>query len=321
MTSHVIDGMPGAPYDAVRTSAPNFDDGAYGMWGRRELDVAPHGRIAWLEQGAGQVALFLHGFPLNAWQWRGVLERLAPHRRCIAPDFMGLGYSEVPDGTDLSPMAQARMLMALLDRLGVGRVDLVANDSGGAIAQLVAATWPERVRTLLLSNCDVHTNCPPPALAPMIAAAHAGVLADQFIQRNLDEPGFAQGAEGLGGLAYTRPHELSDETVAHYFAPLVSSPLRKAQFHQYLLALEANPLLAVEPALRSFWRPVRMVWGSADPLFPLEWAYWLDRLFIRSQGVRVVPGARLFFPEEEPDLVAEEALSLWTHDAGVLVGG
>src|ERR1700751_1686196 len=60
---------------------------------RRFADL-PMGRIAYVERGRGPVALFLHGFPLNGYQWRGALERLSKYRRCIAADFMGLGYTE-----------------------------------------------------------------------------------------------------------------------------------------------------------------------------------------------------------------------------------
>jgi haloalkane dehalogenase len=59
-------------------------------------------------------------------------------------------------------------------------VDLVGSDSGGAIAQLFVARYPERVRTLLLTNCDVHQDSPPPAVLPVIAA-RAGTFADQIL--------------------------------------------------------------------------------------------------------------------------------------------
>src|SRR5882724_3045597 len=49
------------------------------------------GRIAYVERGSGKAAMFLHGFPLNSFQWRGAIERLAPYRRCVAPDFLALG--------------------------------------------------------------------------------------------------------------------------------------------------------------------------------------------------------------------------------------
>src|SRR5271165_7382973 len=64
------------------------------------------GRIAYVERGRGPVALLLHGFPLSSFQWRGVINHLSAHRRCLAPDFMGLGYSEVAAEQSVAPAAQ-----------------------------------------------------------------------------------------------------------------------------------------------------------------------------------------------------------------------
>src|SRR4051812_39466012 len=63
---------------------------------RRYSEIS-FGKIAYVERGSGEPALFLHGAPLNGFQWRGAMDRLSAHRRCIAPDFMGLGYSQVPE--------------------------------------------------------------------------------------------------------------------------------------------------------------------------------------------------------------------------------
>jgi haloalkane dehalogenase len=54
-----------------------------------------------------------------------------------------------------------------------------------------------------------------------------------------------------------------------------------------------------------------MVWGTNDQLFDVSWAAWLDRTLPRSRGVRLVEGAKLFFPEEMPELIAAEARQLW----------
>lgn len=280
----------------------------YAAW-RRFADT-PFGRVAYVEQGTGPAALFLHGFPLNGFHWRGSLERLAPHRRCIAPDFMGLGYTEVPDQQDLSPQAQADMLVALLDRLEVSSVDLVANDSGGTIAQLFVARHPARVRTMLLTNCDVHENCPPPQMRNSINAAKAGTY-DQKMQRHLDDPVYARSEKGIFGSAYMTPANVADAAIEYYFNPLVASPRRKAQLNRYLAELESNPLLAIEPALRRLKTPTRMLWGTADPLFPITWANWLDQALPGSRGVRRVEGGKLFWPEELPEVVADEARALW----------
>jgi len=269
------------------------------------------GNIAHVERGSGPAALFIHGYPLNGFQWRGALERLAAHRRCLAPDLLGLGYTETPAEQSLAPTIQATMLVEWLDALGVDAVDVVANDSGGAIAQLLVAHHAGRVRSLLLTNCDVHENSPPAALGPVIAQARAGVLADEFLVPQLRDPARARASEGLGGLAYTSPANLTDDAITYYFAPLVGTPIRRAQFNRYAADFAPNPLLAIEPVLRRSTVPARMLWGTGDFLFDAAWADWLDRALPRSRGVRRIEGAKLFFPEEMPDVVAEEARLLW----------
>src|SRR5271167_417866 len=81
------------------------------------------GRTACVERGSGQAALFLHGFPLNSFQWRGVLSRLSAYRRCVAPDLMGLGYTQVNASQSVAPLAQVAMLTAVLDSLSISTVD------------------------------------------------------------------------------------------------------------------------------------------------------------------------------------------------------
>jgi haloalkane dehalogenase len=277
----------------------------------RRFAETPFGKIAYVERGSGETALFLHGFPLNGFQWRGAIERLSGIRRCIAPDFMGLGYSEIPEGQSVAPDAQVAMLTSLLDSLSISSVDLVANDSGGAVAQLFAARHPKRVRTLLLTNCDVETDSPPPALLPVIEMARAGTFVSKWLAPWVADKTLARSAEGLGGQTYTFRANPTDEAVDYYLAPLVSSPQRKAQVHAYAIALEPNALAGVEPALKRCAAPARIVWGTGDDIFSQKSPDYLDRIFPQSRGVRRVDGAKLFFPEEFPDIIAEEAQRLW----------
>jgi pimeloyl-ACP methyl ester carboxylesterase len=276
---------------------------------RRYADL-PFGRIAYVERGAGAAALFLHGAPLNGFQWRGALDRLAPYRRCIAPDFMGLGYSQVPEDQSVAPAAQVAMLAALLDVLGAGQADIVASDSGGAVAQMFLARFPARVRTLVLTNCDTEPNSPPPAIQPVLDMARAGTLADDTAKW-LTDGNLARAT--FGAAVYHDPALLTDDIVAYYAAPMVSTPLRRRQYHAFHNALAPNPLAGIEAALRRSAVPVRMVWGTSDTIFPIADAAYLDRIFPRSRGIRRVPKGKLFFQEEFPDVIAEEVLHLWTE--------
>jgi haloalkane dehalogenase len=282
----------------------------------RRFVETPFGRIAYVERGAGPAALFLHGFPLNGFQWRGALDRLSSSRRCIAPDFLGLGFTEVASGQSVAPDAQVEMLIALLDELCVSSVDLIANDSGGAVAQLFVARYPSRVRTLLLTNCDVENDSPPAAILPVIELARVGKFADEWLAPWLADKALARSAEGLGAMCYTYPANLTDEAIEYYLSPLLRSRESKARLHAYASALEPNPLAGIEATLKRCMAPTRIVWGTGDEIFSPKSPNYLHRTFPNSRGVRTVDGAKLFYVEEFPDLIAEEARRLWG-----LIGG
>ena len=290
-------------------AASQADDAIWYDKERRFVEL-PFSRVAYVERGRGPVALFIHGWSLNGYQWRGALERLHPHRRCLAPDLMGSGSTQTPSEQAVSPATQATMLGQLLDKLEIDEVDLVANDSGGLIAQLFLAKFPKRVRTLLLTNCDVDENSPPPQFLPFVEKAKKGTLVDEFVVPQFHDKKLARSANGVGAF-YTYPERLSDETIEIYFRPFAETPLKRTQLNQFSIAMETNPLVAIREELRSWKGAARTVWGLKDPLFPVKWAEWLDRTLPGSLGVRKVEEANLFFPEEMPDLIAEEARGLW----------
>jgi pimeloyl-ACP methyl ester carboxylesterase len=163
---------------------------------RKTVDT-PSGRIAFIEKGDGPAALFVHGVPLNGYHWRHAIGELADLRRCVAPDLMGLGYSKVGPDQKLDFEAQAQMLLEFLDALGIETVDLVGNDSGGAVAQILDTTAPGRIRSLTLTNCDTHDNWPPEAFLPIVKLGKAGHFG-QALAGLLANPDAARSAQGLG---------------------------------------------------------------------------------------------------------------------------
>lgn len=295
----------------ARGDVPSDGESAARWNAERRFAQTAAGRIAYVERGSGAPALFLHGFPLNGFQWRGVIARVESSRRCLAPDLLGLGFTEVGPGQPVAPADQMRMLLELLDQRSMPVVDVVANDSGGAVAQLLLAHHPERVRSLLLTNCDVETDCPPAAVLPVIEMAKAGTYVERWLAPWLADGTLARSKDGLGGMTFSFPTHPTDEALEMYLGPLVRTPRGQAQVNAYTIALEANALAGVEPLLRRSRVPARIVWGTADTIFSPENPGYLDRVLPGSRGVRNVPGARLFFPEEFPDLVAQEADRLW----------
>src|SRR5258708_24045369 len=169
---------------------------------RRNVQTAS-GRISYVEQGSGPVALFVHGVLLNSHLWRHQLADLSDIRRSIAVDLLAHGDTEITPNQDVSVTANAKMLKEFLDALKIDQVDLVGNDSGGGISQIFAALYPERVRSLTLTDCDTHDNWPPEAFKPFLAMAAGGGLRGTLDAMLSDNNAFRD--ENAFGPAYEQP--------------------------------------------------------------------------------------------------------------------
>ena len=269
---------------------------------KRKVET-PHGRTAYLDVGAGEPIVFLHGFPLNALHWRGVIGQLSHRWRCIAPDLLGLGDSEPAEGAALDFTEQAAMVLAFARALDLPSFHLVGNDSGGAIAQIIAANAGDRIKSLTLTNCDVDENVPPPAFAQAHALAKNGLLGTA-VGGMLTNLALARSDFGLGA-GFENGEHITPELVEAYIAPLMATPARQAMINRYVAAFAASHLVAVRDALKRLRTPTQILWGTDDVFFSLDDARWLQRTIPTVQRLVEAPGARLFFCEERPGWVAE----------------
>ena len=146
-------------------------------------------------------------------------------------------------------------------------------------------------------------------MKPTIEEARQGLLIER-LARQIQDPRIAQTQEGLG-VVYTAPSFVTPALVDVYLRPLVSSPIKRRQCQSYGVAFEPSPLPRIEAQLKRSQIPARMLWGTGDPLFTKDWAEWLNKILPKAKGIRYVDGAKLFFTEEFPDIVAEEARRLW----------
>ena len=267
----------------------------------RHTAATRFGEISYLDLGAGPTALFVHGIATNAYLWRHVMEALSGQRRCIAIDLPLHGQSPVTAEQNLSLSALAAGLDEFCAALGLTGIDLVANDTGGAVAQIFAARHPQRLSTLTLTNCDTVDNLPPEDFKPMIELAAAGNLAPSAVAMfaNLEAAArvsFASGYENLD--------RIDRDVIRSYLEPCFGTIERARHFERLLVALDAGDLQAVMPRLRELTVPTLVVWGTGDAFFDVSWAYWLRDTIPGATRVVTVDGARLFFPEERPmDLV------------------
>lgn len=104
--------------------------------------------------------ILIHGFASSNLVWSKVLLDLAATGfRVIAPDLLGYGYSGKPREFDYTIKSQARMIVGLLERLGIDQAFVVGSSYGGAVAATIAIDNPGAVKKLVLVGA-VSNNAP-----------------------------------------------------------------------------------------------------------------------------------------------------------------
>ncbi|HEX3123245.1 MAG TPA: alpha/beta hydrolase [Rhodanobacteraceae bacterium] len=273
---------------------------------RRQIET-PSGTIGYAEQGRGRVALFVHGVLLNGYLWRHQLAQLSDVRRCIAVDLLAHGNTEISATQDVSVTANAQMLAQFLDALEIDQVDLVGNDSGGGICQIFAALYPDRLRSLALTNCDAHDNWPPDAFKPFVAMVAAGGLAETLGSMLADKNAYRSALAP----AYERPDDVADETIETYLRPLVRSKQHTRNMERFVNAFDCRHTVQIEKQLKCVQAPTLIAWGTDDIYFDLKWSRWLADAIPGTRKRVEFPSARIFFPEERPQEFNAELRAHW----------
>jgi pimeloyl-ACP methyl ester carboxylesterase len=260
------------------------------------------GRIHYREAGEGPAVVFVHGFGVNGTLWDPVAGRIAPHARCILPDWpLGSHPEAMRADADLSPAGVARLISEFLAALDLDDVTVVGNDSGGAVCQILVTEHPERIGGLVLTNCDCFENFPPAEFKAMVTLmkvpGFAALLANSLRIRAVRRSRRVYGAltekpldDGLL-LGWTRP-QVADRGVRRDAARFGA----QADNRLTIRAAERMPELDI---------PALLVWGTADPFFPVAHARRLAELIPDSRLVEL-PGARTFVSLDRPGEVARE---------------
>jgi len=90
--------------------------------------------MAYVDTGAGDPVVFLHGNPTSSYLWRNIIPHVVGERRCLAPDLVGMGDSGKLSCGTYRFVDHARYLDAWFDALGLTRnVVLVVHDWGSAL--------------------------------------------------------------------------------------------------------------------------------------------------------------------------------------------
>jgi pimeloyl-ACP methyl ester carboxylesterase len=247
----------------------------------------------------GRPVVFIHGYSMGASLWGPLSERLAARGfSCLAPTWpLGAHTEAMLEGVELTMEGIAAIVGELLDALALDDVVLVGNDTGGAIAQVVATSTPERVGALVLTSCDAFEHFPPPILKPLIAAAKAGPAYDAAIQPLRTRFGRKR---GFGALA----HADIDKLVTEWVKPALNDRRVRNDLRRLTASLNSETTVRAAARLPEFTKPALIAWSADDAFFPLGDGRRLAAALPNAR-LEVIVNARTFSMIDQPDRLAE----------------
>jgi pimeloyl-ACP methyl ester carboxylesterase len=262
----------------------------------------PQGRIHYRESGSGEPIVFMHGLLVNGLLWRKVVPLLEADFRCIVPD-LPLGSHPEPmlADADLSPPGLAGIVDRFIESLGLERVTLVANDTGGAIAQITAANHPERIGRLVLTNCDAFENFLPPAFRPLQWTARVPGLLTVALQGMRLDLLRRRSPMAFGWLI---KHDLKAAPLDEWMRPFLSNRGIRRDTVKVLRGIHPRYTIEAAERLQSADRPTLIAWAEEDRFFKIAFA---ERLAASIPGARLerIPDSYTFVSEDQPERLAE----------------
>lgn len=268
--------------------------------GQQRRVELPQGPISYREAGSGEPLVFVHGLLVNGDLWRKVVPGLSRDYRCITPDWpLGSHLPAMKPDADLTPAGIADIIAAFLETLDLERVTLVANDSGGAISQLVVTRHPERIGRLVLTSCDAFEVFPPTMFKPLgVVARLPGsvfVMSQSMRIRAFQQLPFAFGA--------LTNDPIDTRVLDSYLLPARQSADVRRDLRKFLTSISSRYTLEAAPKLASFNRPVLLAWDDEDRFFKWELAQRLAKAFPNAR-LEKIEGSKTFIPEDQPETLA-----------------
>lgn len=251
------------------------------------------GDIRYIDEGAGDPLVLVHGIPTSSFLWRHMIKDLSAYGRVIAPDLPGFGFSDPPQNGDYSISNYARLLESFLEALSIEPATLICHDYGGPIVMTYALRNPEKYKKLIILDTFLHNDLPPLPLSMKIAGIRP----------------FGEIFMGLGGESIARTglmdgvtdnSLISEDIVKRYYLPEgTPEKLNKTMLGTLRVDYEKD-IGFIEKNIGTIEKPTLIIWGDKDKFLPL---YLGKRILqnIRGSKLEVIPNCGHFVPEEKPE--------------------
>jgi len=264
------------------------------------FDLNPY-KLHYLDEGEGEVLLFLHGNPTWSFYYRSLIQNFQGRYRCVAPDHIGCGFSDKPQDYSYTLTTHIDNLEKLVGFLGLKNITLMVHDWGGAIGMGLAVRKPELIKRLVLFNTASFLSMDIPLRIGLCRMPLLGTILIRYL--NL----FVRGVLRFG---LKRRKRLTQNVRAGYLAPYDTFENRIAnlKFVQDIPMEQAVPSYSViqyiERNLKQFdGYPILIIWGIEDFCFNVKFLNKWREIFPRAEVREVCNAGHLVVEDASDEII------------------
>lgn len=262
--------------------------------------------VEYADTGTGRTVVFVHGVYVAGAVWNDVVAEVGEGFRCVVPTWPLGAHSTPTHGADLGAQAAARRIVHFMEALDLTEVTVVANDTGGGLVLTALGDTTldtSRIARLVLTNCDSYEHFPPGVFAQIVKLCRfSPALGGAIVRLLATGPGQAL---FLNAVCHRVPAKHRQREV---FGAFATSMAARRDAVAVTASLDPALTLRAASAIEAFGRPVILVWGTDDDLFPLEHGRRLRDAFPNASLIEI-PDCSAFVMLDAPARLAEAICS------------
>jgi len=261
-------------------------------------------RLHYVDEGAGEPILLLHGEPTWSFLYRKLIPTLTGQGRCVAPDYFGFGRSDKPTERGwYSYDRHAASIRRVVQELDLRGLTVVVQDWGGPIGFRLCVDEPERVARLVVLNTGIGARAPSEEwlrFQAFMRRVDTDIVASRLVELTLVQP-------------------VTEDVLAGYDAPfpVPESRLGVVTFPELVATSSGHPsaaaMLDVRERLRTFDRPALVLFSDGDPIFDRGAAERMASLLPNAELDPPLAGAGHFLQEDRGEEVAARIAAWLAH--------
>lgn len=261
------------------------------------VDLDGDNTMHYIDEGSGEVLLFVHGTPTWSFDYRNLIKSLSTNYRCIAIDHIGFGLSDKPADYQYTVENHCANLSKFIDLLNLKQINIIVHDFGGPIGLGYAVDHPENINKIIAFNTWIWSSEGEPEYEKMKSFLKSPLLPFLYKWMNFSP-------KVLLPSMYAKQEKLSNKIKAHYVKPFSSSKERNGALGF------AKSLLSEQKYFESIWnkknsicnKNTLFIWGLKDKVFPEYYLKKFQQSFSKSKST-IFPECGHFPHETEPKAV------------------